>query len=465
MADAKEEWKAHMNAAKNAEFFKELEHIKFQSRKLEREKIQSFSKRADYRPYYKDLDNLESSLNDDLRKERFKIDQHLAKIKNKVKAFKKQLKDMKATPEFVDKLRDTMEDIEVTINDFKQQQKKIFETLLYEENNTNHEIEIAMARIETISSSTTLANSKSKVPKQAQSNNLPPEVKDFEKYVSQYGNQGGWDDYDHSTFLKIRNKMKGKPIFIRSAVENIPGRSYEDIKDHEQWYRRFCELRDAKKTAILEWKLNKENDKEVHLMLKTTEDEDMKKKIQREKEQREEIEREKKKKELQDWKARKAEQTRLELEEIERTEMRKRKLKEKEQLKMAEIRDAARERLQMKKDERERERWRLEAEQEERRALKAEQAQMEIARFQSRDQKVLEQKQKQKQRKEEEVKERAERLRKAKAKIKLESDRNRLYQPTDAWIQRNKQRDQDKSDKPSVISMPHRAVPNWRQGL
>ena len=37
-------------------------------------------------------------------------------------------------------------------------------------------------------------------------------------------------------------------------------------------------------------------------MLKTTEDEDMKKKIQREKEQREDIEREKKKKELQDWK-------------------------------------------------------------------------------------------------------------------------------------------------------------------
>ena len=30
----------------------------------------------------------------------------------------------------------------------------------------------------------------------------------FQKYVSQHGLQGGWDDYDHGSFLKIRNRFK-----------------------------------------------------------------------------------------------------------------------------------------------------------------------------------------------------------------------------------------------------------------
>jgi len=45
---------------------------------------------------------------------------------------------------------------------------------------------------------------------------------------------------------------------MRIAVNSIPGRTYEDVKQHEEWYQKFIELQNAKKSAILEWKLKKE---------------------------------------------------------------------------------------------------------------------------------------------------------------------------------------------------------------
>ena len=41
-------------------------------------------------------------------------------------------------------------------------------------------------------------------------------------------------------------------------MNSIPGRTYDDVKEHEKWYQKFLELQNAKKNAILEWKLKKE---------------------------------------------------------------------------------------------------------------------------------------------------------------------------------------------------------------
>lgn len=77
---------------------------------------------------------------------------------------------------------------------------------------------------------------------------LPEEVVDFEKFLQQTGGrQGGWDDYDHQNFVKVRNKHKGKPAFMGEVLENLPGRTQEEVQQHEKWYQKFLALEERKK--------------------------------------------------------------------------------------------------------------------------------------------------------------------------------------------------------------------------
>lgn len=81
---------------------------------------------------------------------------------------------------------------------------------------------------------------------------LPEEVVDFEKFLQQTGGrQGGWDDYDHQNFVKVRNKHKGKPTFMGEALEHLPGRTQDEVEQHEKWYQKFLALEERKKEVII----------------------------------------------------------------------------------------------------------------------------------------------------------------------------------------------------------------------
>lgn len=80
---------------------------------------------------------------------------------------------------------------------------------------------------------------------------LPEEVVEFEKFLQQAGGrQGGWDDYDHQNFVKVRNKHKGKPAFMGEVLEHLPGRTQDEVQQHEKWYQKFLALEERKKEVI-----------------------------------------------------------------------------------------------------------------------------------------------------------------------------------------------------------------------
>lgn len=93
----------------------------------------------------------------------------------------------------------------------------------------------------------------SKVPiDKVTASTLPEEVVDFENFLQQTGGrQGGWDDYDHQNFVKMRNKHKGKSIFMAEVLEHLPGRTQDEIQQHEKWYQKFLALEERKKEVVI----------------------------------------------------------------------------------------------------------------------------------------------------------------------------------------------------------------------
>lgn len=133
-----------------------------------------------------------------------------------------------------------------------------YEELIQEEKTTNNELNAISRRID----SWALGNSEtekafralsSKVPvDRVAPSTLPEEVVEFEKFLQQTGGrQGGWDDFDHQNFVKVRSKHKGKPAFMKEAVEHLPGRTLREVEQHEKWYQKFLALEERKKEVIV----------------------------------------------------------------------------------------------------------------------------------------------------------------------------------------------------------------------
>ncbi|KAM7320268.1 hypothetical protein ACRRTK_020711 [Alexandromys fortis] len=150
-----------------------------------------------------------------------------------------------------------------------------YEELIQEEKTTNNELNAISRRID----SWALGNSEtekafralsSKVPvDRVAPSTLPEEVVEFEKFLQQTGGrQGGWDDFDHQNFVKVRSKHKGKPAFMKEAVEHLPGRTLREVEQHEKWYQKFLALEERKKESIQNWKTKKQQKKEEILKLK-----------------------------------------------------------------------------------------------------------------------------------------------------------------------------------------------------
>ena len=47
-------------------------------------------------------------------------------------------------------------------------------------------------------------------------------------------------------------------VFMRTAGSGIPGKSVDDVRQHDEWYSEYLILKESKKKAIQEWKEGKE---------------------------------------------------------------------------------------------------------------------------------------------------------------------------------------------------------------
>lgn len=468
-------WKQKVSRTKKAEFIRTAEKFKNQVIVIEKDKHSHFyNQRGDFRTEYNMLEELENKLINSRKTERAKIQQQLAKIHNNVKKLQNQLKDVKPTPDFVEKLREMMEEIENAINTFKEEQRLIYEELIQEEKTTNNELSAVSRRIE----SWALGNSEtekafraisSKVPvDRVTQRTLPEQVVEFEKFLQQTGGrQGGWDALDHQNFVKVRNKHKGKPTFMKEVVEHLPGRTLDEVQQHEKWYQKFLTLEEKKKESIQNWKTKKQQKKEEILKLKEKVDTvplPSQSKAEDSPKQREE-QRKKQKLAVEAWKKRKSLEMSAKLASQLREEEEKERKQQRERQRQSKLKLLLESYTQQRREQEEFLRLEQEIKEKAEKAEKRKTAADELARFQERDLHKLELKILDRQAKEEEKAEKQRRLTKLKEKVEnnVSRDPSRLYKPTKGWEERTKKI--GPSGSGPLLHIPHRAIPTWRQGI
>ncbi|NWY50937.1 CC112 protein, partial [Chionis minor] len=275
-----------------------------------------YNRKSDFRVEYSILEEMERSLTVSRKTEKAGIVQQLSKIQNNVKILQRQLKDVKPTPEFVDKLKEMMEEVENAINAFKEEQRQIYEQLLKEEKTAINELSVFERKVElwALGSSTTekvlkLPSRRVSVDKTLE-NHLPEEVVEFERFLQRTGGrQGGWDDYDHQNFLKVWTQHKGRLSYMDEALECLCGRTKEDIEQHDKWYQEFLILHERKKESIKKWKEKQQQEKERNLKKKEKSEKMLKEEwLQREEAQKQKAEEERKRQQaaIEAWKKQKA---------------------------------------------------------------------------------------------------------------------------------------------------------------
>ncbi|NXT70166.1 CC112 protein, partial [Chaetops frenatus] len=267
-------WKINAERAKKVEFIRTAERLKAQLANIEKDKTgHLYNRKSDFRVEYKLLEELEHSMTVSRKMEKAKILQQLSKIQNNVKGLQQQLKDVKPTPEFVDKIKEMMEEIENAINAFKEDQRQIYQQLLKEEKAAINELSLFERKVElwalTAEKVWKLPSARVTVDKTLE-NYLPKEVIEFERFLQQTGGrQGGWDDYDHQNFLKIRTKYRGRLSYMDEALEYLSGRTKEDIEQHDKWYQEYVILHERQKESIKKWKEKQQQEKERNLKEKS----------------------------------------------------------------------------------------------------------------------------------------------------------------------------------------------------
>lgn len=77
---------------------------------------------------------------------------------------------------------------------------------------------------------------------------FPVDVVALDTFLQQTGGKlGGWDQYDHQSFLKAWTKHRGKASYRSEVKPYLPGKTEEDIRLHEDWYQEMCRLQEKKK--------------------------------------------------------------------------------------------------------------------------------------------------------------------------------------------------------------------------
>lgn len=95
------------------------------------------------------------------------------------------------------------------------------------------------------------------------------ETEDLKRRIERYeermtlngGKLLGWDNEEHAEFLRLKMKHHAKvhsPAFLAECMSCIPIHSREEIQEHIERYAKQCDLEDAKKELIVQYKAAKE---------------------------------------------------------------------------------------------------------------------------------------------------------------------------------------------------------------
>ena len=501
---------------KKREHLRQLEKLRREATKSEREcrlHVSSFHHRAnnaghgsgavDAEGNLSTLDAEIKRLTSERETELKRLSQQLTSTKMSVRKFRESVAKSKQrlppSPAVLEDLRTKMVDIESHVSAFKAQQKSVYDDLNRVETQCCNEIaslekkmiaweqQQQQTRPLSARSGTSSSAALRLFPSGDASGDLPAAVVAFEKFQQQSGGVcGGWNEEDHSIFLRVRQKHKGKTnsAFIEEALPLLAPRSADDLHHHETWFREHEKLLEAKKTAIEEWRKGKRvKQQEESDSYRETEGEEMEKRrvLDAARRERDEKEKARKEAEVAAWKeAKEAEKAREENEKRAQQEEAKRKA-ELEASRKAKLREKAEE-FAREREEAKRAAQAEEARREKReRQVRRKNAAEEIMRFQERDQMTVAQRIVFNQRRVEEEQEKAKRLEKMKENVavNVERDPERLVRPTKGMEERKKAQQQEEEEGKrrnvkgmregaascNVRQIQHRATPSWRAGV
>ncbi|KAJ3083548.1 hypothetical protein HDU99_008610 [Rhizoclosmatium hyalinum] len=380
-------------------------------------------------------------------------------------------------------IRQTMESVEQDISTFRDVTREKMDSLLLDETHLTKELLTITDRIESSFHATidesdepliqdaAKAAEESSIPKQ------PPtqqdtesglkEVKAFQRYLHRHGGYyGGWDDLSHTAYLTLRQKYgANNPKLVHACVSSIPGIGYPEAHAHEQWYRQFRELLEAKKEAIRVWR-----ERKAAAAAKAEDEMRESQEVQRDisvvKMELEMEARERMKENLAVWKGKQEklmrERKRMEKEERERREAEKERWRERNALLKEKVTQHAQEKAQQEAIQRQlMEEARLMEQSANEKA-----ARQEMERLKQRDAELIELKKKRLAEKERAEKEREERLTKIRSLVSVEGvvDPTRVLQPTKNQLYRASATKEPTSFV-ALNQLPRRSVPTWRKGL
>ncbi|CAJ1068957.1 coiled-coil domain-containing protein 112 [Xyrichtys novacula] len=466
----------HRMATQEAlKFLREAEKNRRLVEKLEKERTLIIQCRKNgWTDVYGQLEEYEKVLDGERNADKMNFQKQLLKIHNGVRKFQRHLTDVKPTSELIEQLKEIMSEVEISINTLKEEQRSSFEELLKDERTCRQEITAYEKKIENWSQTVLPERPKQQsaltLKTKSLDTDLPVEVRAFEIFLQKTGgSNGGWDQFDHQVFLKVRMKHSGQPAYRKEAKLYLPGKTVEEIEQHEEWYQELISLQDRKREAIQTWKAIKQQERQTRIQSQ----EEAGEAERREKEAKSqahlhktEEERRETAQQLEEWREKRKRKQRQEEEQRLAEEIQKSRQAKEERRRQLEVKMAIEKQLLLRREEKkEEERRRKEEEQREMDERRKEAAKG-IKYFNERDLHKVEAKLQEKKLREKEEEERQRRIT-AKLKDKVDGhisrDTSRLIRPTKGWEERMKH--VGPSGGGPVLQMFHRAIPTWRQGL
>ncbi|XP_061133982.1 coiled-coil domain-containing protein 112 isoform X3 [Syngnathus typhle] len=434
---------------KATQFLKEAQSTRRLVNRLEKDRSLSVEcKKNGWSDMATELDEYEKTLVKQRSAHKTQLRKQLAKIKDGVKEFQQQLINMTPSTELIEKLKESMSEVEFSINNLKEEQSMCFGELLKEERTCSLEMEAYERKVENwsqprksnskVSAASTVKQSK------ALDQDLPSEVRALEAFLQKTGGVcGGWEEFDHQAFLKAWTKRGGRAGFRKEAKLYLPGKSQEEIEEHERWYQELIYLQEKKREAIQRWRNKKELARKTHLQKEV---------------EVEEVERRKKDARSEEKKS------------ARRLEVRKEVKRSKEVQAEEQKRPEEGHKNGMAKEAKSKPREQLQGERGEegnlRRTRKRKQTTKDIQSSIKRDLERVQTKRQEKLLRQKEDGERLERIM-AKLKDKVDGhivrDPSRLTRPTKGWEERMKSMRTSGGGTPLLMS--HRTSPTWRLGL
>mmetsp|Transcript_31961 Transcript_31961/g.36347 ORF Transcript_31961/g.36347 Transcript_31961/m.36347 type:complete len:595 (+) Transcript_31961:106-1890(+) len=283
-------------------FFEELTSLRQKIRHTEKEKYKPLTNaRVGLKNEMEKLEKFENTCQKNRVQEKDLLISNVGEIRKRVAEVGRLITADQFEQIQVELLQENIEKTESILKNFKIESKRMYADILEEETTLSREVELLAGRFEgweneakapkplsgnisrrpllkpgssrvstrgtpskRASSVSSLRSTPNKVPENKE--NLDEmdreteyrlKIKSVENQISQLGGVGcGWDNSDHSDFLKLRTMHKGRLTiaFINACLTTIPNKLEDDIRQHFKTHEAYLHLNDEKKDLLKKYK-------------------------------------------------------------------------------------------------------------------------------------------------------------------------------------------------------------------